>query len=277
MVAALEKDDIDIFQAADSKIIKQAEEAGLGLRKTSGSSSMMILMNNSRPPVRRRPRPPGPVLRVDKELINQLAHDGVGVPSYSLFSLDSGYHNPDARTPEYDPDKAKELVDELNGLEFTIACIPDPEAALVLPIIEQLGEEVGMAITVETEDESTYIDRMYANNGDYDAACLRSAEFIEPDTIRPGLRTGDSGNLVFYSNEEVDQLLDEARWTTDVEERVDRYFRVQEILASEVPLLTLVYDVFASVYDERRVGPPPDAEPGTGGAIKPSLLSAAAG
>ena len=64
---------------------------------------------------------------IDKDLINERAHDGVGVPSYSVFSLDSGYHNPDARTPEYDPEKAKELVDELGGLEFERSLHPRPQ------------------------------------------------------------------------------------------------------------------------------------------------------
>ncbi len=61
------------------------------------------------------------------------------VPSYSGFALDSAYYNPDAQTPKYDPDKARELVDELGGLDFTLVCIPTPEADLILNIIKQDG------------------------------------------------------------------------------------------------------------------------------------------
>ena len=61
------------------------------------------------------------------------------VPSYSGFALDSAYYNPDAGTPQYDPDKAKELVDELGGLEFELICIPTPESELITNIIKQHG------------------------------------------------------------------------------------------------------------------------------------------
>ena len=63
---------------------------------------------------------------IDKDLINERAYDGVRVPSYSGFALDSPYYNPDAGTPQHDPEKAAELVEELGGLEFELDLHPDP-------------------------------------------------------------------------------------------------------------------------------------------------------
>ena len=276
-VAALEKGHLDLFQAADPTAIWHAEEAGLTAQKTSASSSLMILMNNSKPPFDDIRARRALAHALDKDLINARAYDGVGVPSYSNFGIESAYHNPNAAAPEYDPDRAVELVNELNGLEFTIDCIRSPEADVVLPIIEQLGSDVGMSITVEVQDQHGYVDRMYAKGGEYEAACFRNPDFIEPDAIRHGLTTADPGNLVFYSNEKVDELLVDASRTIDFERRKESYDRIQEILAAEVPLLTIVYDVFANVYNDRRVGQPPDSEPGSRGAIKPGLLFATDG
>jgi ABC-type transport system substrate-binding protein len=75
----------------------------------------------------------------------------------------------------------------------------------------------------------------------------------------------------------VDRLLDEARQTADFEERKEMYFEVQEITGEEVPLITTLYDLFGNVYDDSRVGPPPDGEPNSLGAIKPGLLYATGG
>lgn len=276
-VAALETGDIDIFQTADSKTVKQAEDKGFAAQKISGSSSTIILFNISKPPfddVRARQ---ALAYAMDKDLINERVYDDVRVPSYSGFALDSGYYNADAGTPQYDPDKAKELVDELGGLDFTLVCIPTPEADLLLNIIKQEGEAVGMNIKLESQEQGAYVNRIFSKGGDYEAACFRSSHFIEPDAIRPGLTTDDAGNLVFYSNTEVDQLLDEARQTADFDTRKAAYDKVQEITGEEVPLITTLYDLFGNVYDDSRVGPPPEGEPNSLGAIKPGLLYATGG
>jgi peptide/nickel transport system substrate-binding protein len=276
-VAALETGDIDIFQTADSKTVKQAEDKGFAAQKISGSSSTIILMNNAKPPfddVRARQ---ALAYAIDKDLINERAYDGVRVPSYSGFALDSAYYNPDAGTPQYDPEKAAELVEELGGLKFSFVCIPTPEADLILNIIKQQGEEVGMEIELQSQEQGAFVNRMFSKGGDYEAACFRSSHFIEPDAIRPGLTTDDAGNLAFYSNPDVDRLLDEARQTDDFDERKAAYDEVQAITGEEVPLITTLYDLFGNVYDDSRVGPPPDGEPNSLGAIKPGLLYATEG
>lgn len=276
-VAALGAGDIDIFQTADSATVATAEDQGFASQKISGSSSTILLMNNAKPPfddVRARQ---ALAYAINKDVINERVYDGVRVPSYSGFALDSAYYNPDAGTPQYDPEKAAELVEELGGLKFSLVCIPTPEADGILQLVKQMGERAGMEIELQTQEQGAFVNRMFSKSGDYEAACFRSAHFIEPDAIRPGLTTGDTGNLVFYSNPEVDRLLDEARSTPDVEERKELYFEVQEITGEEVPLITSLYDLFGNVYDPDVVGPPPPGESNSLGAIKPGFLYRAGG
>ena len=273
-VAALEAGDIDLFQTADSGTIAQAEDRGFAAQRISGSSSTVILFNNAKPPfddVRARQ---AVAYALNKDLINERIYSGVREPSYSAFATDSSYFNPDATSPRYDLDKAKELVEDLGGLEFSIACIPTPEADQILQLVKQMGEAAGMKITLETQEQGAYVNRIFGKGGDYEAACFRTAHFIEPDAWRPGLTTGDSANVIFYSNPDVDRLLDEARQTADVDERKAKYFEAQEITAEEVPALTTLYDLFGNVYDADKVGPPPDGEGNSLGAIKPGLLYA---
>ncbi len=134
-----------------------------------------------------------------------------------------------------------------------------------------------MEITLETQEQGAFVNRMFSKSGDYTGACFRSSHFIEPDAIRPGLTTDDPGNLVFYSNPEVDELLDQARQTADVDERKAIYDEVQKITGEEVPLITTLYDLFGNVYDADKVGPPPPGEANSLGAIKPGFLYAAGG
>jgi peptide/nickel transport system substrate-binding protein len=276
-LSALETGEIDIFQSADSATVQQGIDSGFAAQKISGSSSTILIFNNSKPPfddVRARQ---AVAYAVDKDLINDRAYDGVRVPSYSGFALDSAYYNPDAGTPQHDAEKAAALVEELGGLDFELICIPTPESELITNIIKQLGEEAGMNITLKYEEQGTYVNRMFSKEGEFEAGCFRSSHFIEPDAIRPGLTTDDAGNLAFYSNPEVDKLLDEARQTDDFDIRKEKYDEVQVITGEEVPLITTLYDLFGNVYDESRVGPPPPGEPNSLGAIKPGLLYATGG
>ena len=276
-LAALEAGDIDMFQTAASADIARAEEAGFTAQKISGSSSTILLMNNAKPPfddVRARQ---AVAYAINKDVLNERIYEGVRQPSYSGFATDSPYYNPDAGTPEYDPEKAAELVEELGGLEFSIVCIPTPEADQILQLVKQMGEQVGMTITLESQEQGAFVQRMFGKGGDYTAACFRSTHFVEPDAIRSGLTTDDPGNLVFYSNPEVDRLLDEARQTADIEKRKELYGEVQEITGEEVPLITTLYDLFGNIYNPDRVGPPPDGELNSLGAIKPGLLYATGG
>ncbi|HEX4867344.1 MAG TPA: ABC transporter substrate-binding protein [Acidimicrobiales bacterium] len=273
-VSALKAGDIDIFQTADSATVASAEKDGFAAQKISGSSSTIILLNNAKPPfddVRARQ---ALAYAINKDAINERVYDGVREPSYSGFATDSPFYNPDAGTPKYDPDKAKELVDELGGLKFSLVCIPTPEADGILQLVKQMGEQVGMEIELQTQEQGAYVQRMFSKSGDYEAGCFRSSHFIEPDAIRPGLTTGDTGNLVFYSNPEVDKLLDEGRRTADLEKRKEAYFRVQEITGQDVPLITTLYDLFGNVYNADKVGPPPPGEANSLGAIKPGYLYA---
>jgi peptide/nickel transport system substrate-binding protein len=273
-VTALETGSIDLFQTADSATLAQAEAKGFAAQRISGSSSTVLLFNNAKAPfddVRARQ---AVAYAINKDLMNERLYEGVREPSYSAFAPDSSYFNPDAQAPKYDLDKAKGLVEELGGLEFSVACIPTPEADQILQLVKQMGEAAGMKITLETQEQGAYVNRIFSRSGDYEAACFRTAHFIEPDAWRPGLTTDDSANLIFYSNPEVDRLLDEARQTADVDKRRELYFEAQEITAKEVPALTTLYDLFGNVYDADKVGPPPAGEANSLGAIKPGLLYA---
>lgn len=270
-MAALEAGDIDIFHTADSGTVARAEEQGFNTQKISGSSSTIILMNQSKPPfddVRART---ALAKVINREVMNERVYDGVRTPSFSAFATDSPFFNPDALIPDFDPDGAAALVEELGGLSFSLVCIPTPESEQLLQIVKQFGEQAGMSITLETQEQGAFVNRIFSKGGDYEAACFRNNHFVEPDQIRAGLTTDDAGNLVFYSNPQVDQLLQEGRSTSDLEERIAIYSEIQEITAEEIPSIPLLYDLFGNVYTDA-VGSPPPGEANSLGAIKPGFL-----
>jgi ABC-type transport system substrate-binding protein len=272
-LASLVKGDIQMYQSADTTTVIEGEKAGFKADKITGSSSTIILLNESKPPfddVRARQ---ALNYAINRPAINQRIYEGNRVESYSSFAPDSPYLDKKGTLPEYDPEKAKALVEDLGGtLKFKLECIPTPESQQILELVQQMGQAVGMDITLGTQEQGAYVVRMFAKGGDYEAACFRNNHFVEPDQIRAGLTTGDSGNLIFYSNKKVDAALQAGRATADFAARKKQYDIVQEETAKDVPAITLLYDLFGNVYDQNKVGPPPASERNSLGAFKPAFL-----
>src|SRR5699024_8487209 len=62
---------------------------------------------------------------------------------------------------------------------------------------------------------------------------------------------GAPGNRTRYANEEVDQLLDQARTETDEAARMEQYARAQQIIIDESPLVPIYHSVLlAGINDE---------------------------
>ena len=78
--------------------------------------------------------------------------------------------------------------------------------------------------------------------GEYDAGLFNwiyGGSNGDPDA-RDTLGTGGANNFFMWSNEEVDQLLNDGIRELDRETRVGMYKRIQEIVAEEVPFLFLL-------------------------------------
>lgn len=63
---------------------------------------------------------------------------------------------------------------------------------------------------------------------------------------------GESGlNIANYSNLEVDKLLEEARLSTNLEERIEKYHKFQEIIANDLPAIFMYSPVYIYVQSKK--------------------------
>ena len=69
---------------------------------------------------------------------------------------------------------------------------------------------------------------------------------IDPDSMLRALYSedslGKSGNRTFYTNPQVDEMLDEALSTTDTAHAIDLYKQIQAIVAADIPLCPLAIE-----------------------------------
>jgi peptide/nickel transport system substrate-binding protein len=197
---------------------------------------------------------------VDKEAILKVVYQNIGtIGSAPMSPTLFGYND---SLPQYnrDLDKARELLAEAgypDGFDITISHNEDQTRADICEMVQaQLGE-VGINVTIESLEWGAFIERIYegslqmfvlgwsASSGDPDVALYSS---FHTDNF------GAGGNMTFYSNPEVDALLEEGRVSSDEEVRKEAYMKAQEIIWDECPCVFLQHDVEITAYNKNLKG-----------------------
>ncbi|MCA1287492.1 ABC transporter substrate-binding protein [Salipiger bermudensis] len=147
----------------------------------------------------------------------------------------------------YDPEKAKELIAEAGaeGAELTFY-VTEGGSGMLDPVamgtaIQADLNAVGLDTTIETYEWNTFLGQV--NPGLEGKADMAEMAWMtnDPDTLPfLALRTEawpDKGgfNSGYYSNPEVDELLEKARVATDQDERAVLYRQMQEIVQEDAP------------------------------------------
>ncbi|MDR7548269.1 MAG: ABC transporter substrate-binding protein [Armatimonadota bacterium] len=123
------------------------------------------------------------------------------------------------------------------GAQQTLAFVLDTEAfrKVEAEAIAQDLRAIGANVEVRVWERTALIDRYRAGERQAYLTDWGSAFFDPFDLAVPKLKTKDRGNYSFYSNPEVDRLLEVASTGTDAARRRDAYFRVQEIIFNDAP------------------------------------------
>jgi peptide/nickel transport system substrate-binding protein len=258
---ALQNGEFDLIQTADAATVVAAEKAKLKVQRVTGSSSTTLMFNNKTGPTADVKVRQALAAAIDRDTINQLVYDGSRVPSYSVFALDSPFLKKDSGNPKFDLEKAKALVKEVGKpIEITAECIPTPEANSFMELLKQQWEAAGIKVTLKSQDQGAYVTRIVKRAGDYQVGCFRSNQFAEPDQLRATYSTDDQNNYTFFSDPEVDKAFLEGNSTTDFAKRKAAYDKVQVGLATGLPGVTLMYDVFGNITSDKVFGlPTPEA------------------
>jgi peptide/nickel transport system substrate-binding protein len=204
---------------------------------------------------------------------------GLGSPANGPFKPDMWACNQNVKPHPFDPEKARSLLAEAgwtdtdgdgridrDGRPFQFSIMTNQgnkmreQTAL---IIQSRLAQVGIKADLRIVEWAAFL-KEYLDKHNFEAIIMGWTIPIEPDLYdvwnstktRPG-----ELNFVGFANEEVDRLIDEARFTLDQPTRKKAYDRIQEIFHEEVPYVFLYVPDALPVYSNRLVGP----EVGPGG------------
>lgn len=187
---------------------------------------------------------------VDRDQIIDGVYDGYGITAQSPLAPDVWGYDEGLESVEVDIDKAQELLSESSqpdGFSTTLWVNDDPAIVDSAVYIQGALSEIGIEVEIQQSEWGAFLDQ--TANGEHDMFILGwTTVTADADyglyALFHSKNFGAPGNRSFYSNEEVDALLDEGRTTADEAVRQEAYSEVQQILIDDAPAVYLNHTSF---------------------------------
>ena len=156
-----------------------------------------------------------------------------------------GYYDVEKYTQ--DIAKAKALLAEAgypNGFKAKIWVNDNPVRRDTAVILQDQLKQIGIDLTIETVEWGAFLDG--TARGDHEMYLLGWGTVTrDPDygmyELISSSTMGAAGNRSFYSNPEVDRLLEAGKTELDPEKRKEIYKQIQEIVRKDLPMYMIVY------------------------------------
>lgn len=145
-----------------------------------------------------------------------------------------------------------------NGTELRVTLMTDRDelrGALAKAIANQI-KEIGIAVTV-VQDESSTLVRDFLIPRRYQAAVFGWEPGPDPDPYpawHSSQATEAGRNLAAYASEKADMLMEEARRTSDLDERQRLYYTFQQLFHDDAPSVLLYHPVYTYFVTEQVKG-----------------------
>ncbi len=184
---------------------------------------------------------------------------GLGREATGPYKPDTWAYNGNVKRYPHDPARARALLAEAgwkdtdgdglldrDGKPFTFEILTNQgndERKKVAELIQSSLKELGVGAEIRVIEWSSLL-KEYIKKRRFDAIILGWGIGQDPDQyeVWHSSKTGpDDLNYISYANAEVDELLEKGRSFCEQKDRVQYYYRLQEVLAEDQPLVFLYF------------------------------------
>ncbi|SDI54189.1 ABC transporter substrate-binding protein [Natribacillus halophilus] len=193
-------------------------------------------------------------LAIDNDELVEGIYSGYADPAYGPINEIVFGYDEDIDELGYDPEEAQELLEDAgheDGIELTLAANDDnPLREQTAEYVQDQLSEVGIDLSIENVEWGAFLEQ--SGEGEFDMFVLGwgtvtgDADYTMYSLFHSD-NLGAAGNRSFYENDEVDELIMDARQEEDEETREELYTEIQDILVKDAPI---IYTAF----DDHRVG-----------------------
>ena len=184
----------------------------------------------------------------NEDLVKTVFNGSASVATSPVPKITTG-HNENSNNYPQNIEKAKQLLAEAgypNGFNIELFVSEDNQRIDMAVIIQDNLKKIGINAEIKTFQWAAYVSTIENPN-------IIKPLFImswnisndDPDEVLYPLYHSSQidahTNVIFYKNEKFDNLISEARETTDKEKRMKLYEEAQDIIQEDLPHYTLVY------------------------------------
>jgi peptide/nickel transport system substrate-binding protein len=191
---------------------------------------------------------------INREDIIKNIQKGLAIPATGLLSPSHWAYEPKVRKFPYDPKKAKRLLDEA-GYPDPDGDGPKPRFAIryktsqnqvrkrIAEVIQEQLIQVGIKVEMRSYEWGTFFSDI--RSGNFQMYTLTWVGVTDPDIYYYIFYSGSvppkGANRGRYSNKALDRLIEQGRYTLDLEKRKRIYSEIQKIIAEDSPYISLWY------------------------------------
>lgn len=251
----LQAGSIDLMTGLNPQDIDTAEndENLKIIRRPSMNISYMAMNTSKDGPMAKKKVRQAINLAIDKKELMTL-FEGIGKPAKNPIPPSLWGYNDEIEDYGYDVEKAKTLLAEAgfpDGFDTNLYIMANPRPYLPQPkltaqAIQQMLKKVGINVKVIENDWDTHL--AITEKGKHDMAFLGwTGDNGDPDNFlyvlldKDNAKKGSAGNIAFYKNDEVHDLLKSAQTEMDQEKRIEYYKKAQEIIHEDAPWFPIAH------------------------------------
>jgi peptide/nickel transport system substrate-binding protein len=198
---------------------------------------------------------------IDRDAIAEHVMLNLARPTYSAFTPSSWVYNPDVPRYDFDPEKAKSLLDQAgwkagaggirqkDGQPLKLKVIFGPNtsktAERVVTVAQQAWGDIGVQVEVTGMEWGTYLAQLRGEPFDWDVNFGVWSSTIEPHFMNQIWREDSipSLNAGAYVNKRVEELFNQGVREFDREKRKRIYQEIQTILSTDAPYVFLTFNL----------------------------------
>ncbi|MFW2589788.1 ABC transporter substrate-binding protein [Sagittula sp. SSi028] len=193
---------------------------------------------------------------MDREFVRDVVWNGFGTVATGPVSSKTNFYSDDVTDYSYDPDKARELLDEMGYDGEPVRLLPIPYGETWLRWAEAVRQnlsEAGINIQLESTDVAGWNEK--TSQWDYDIAFTYLYQYGDPalgvsrnytaDRIEKG---SPWNNVEGYDNPELDAKWAAAATMVSAEDRAAAYAEIQKEIVEDVPVAWLMELEFPTIY-----------------------------
>lgn len=246
------------------EVVEEMKKREFTVIKGTHDWNAKLMINHRKEPLSSKKFRHALAYAINRKEIVQVALRGHGIKGNpGLISPDSFWYNPNVKQYEYNPQKAKEFLEELGynleegyywkdrkllKLEMKMSGVASENFTRVSEVIKSQLESVGIKIELRSMESKT-LDAMIVN-GQYELVLSGHGGLGgEPKMLNRMIHGESHSSVQYYKNDKLNELLKKQIREMDIQKRKNMVDKIQEIYAEELPAITIYYPTWYWVHD----------------------------